>query len=351
MDKLILKHGSINIPAFFPDATRGAVRCVCPADLKACHVEGLVMNTFHLMEKPGRSVVKAMGGLHKFTGWSGPILTDSGGFQVFSLLRENPKAGEINEKHVAFNRENGKGRMILTPEQCIRSQFMYGADVMTCLDCCTHPDDSREANERAVDITVKWAKRCKDEYTRLLDISGKDDRPLLFGIIQGGGDFNLRRECAGALKDIGFDGYGFGGWPMDSGGEYITDILAYTAGLMPDGKIKYAMGIGKPEGVRLCHKMGYNLFDCVIPTREARHHRLYVFNDEFYEYFYPLDDKYYRDARPVSNKCDCYLCENFSRAYLRHLLTVDEPLGIRLSTIHNLRFYTMLTEALRRGDY
>ena len=334
---------SIQLPAFFPDATRGVVRCVDAQDLAETKVPGLVMNTYHLLSRPGPSTVKALGGLHTFSGFKGPILTDSGGFQVFSLIRENDKFGEIRSKEIIF-RPDGKKKIVFTPEKCIQAQFAYGSDIIMCLDYCTHPDDPAEVNRRSVDITIKWAKRCKDEYNRLVSDKHK---PLIFGIIQGGRDYKARKECAEALIDIGFDGFGFGGWPLDSEGRLTEDILEYTASVMPDHLPKYAMGLGKPEGIVACHKMGYNLFDCVIPSREARHNRLYVFNDDFYEYFYPLDDIHRRDPRPVSDVCDCHCCKNYSRGYLRHLLNIGDALGLRLATIHNLRFYTMLMERLQ----
>ena len=376
MDILSLPHGNIPLPAFFPDATRGAVRCTDISDLCGCRVEGLVMNTYHLMMKPGRTVVKSLGGLHQFTGWDRPILTDSGGFQVFSLIRENNKFGEITPSRIIFRPENGE-KIILTPEKCIQSQFAYKSDIMMCLDYCTHPDDPYEINKKSVEITINWAERCKNEYMKLLAENKKTtsrfdkpfeitdsavSRPLLFGIIQGGGDKALRKECAEALTEIGFDGFGFGGWPLDSNGKLVIDILEYTASLMPDFSIKYAMGLGKPENIVICNIIGYNLFDCVIPTREARNNRLYVYSDmfetpgdmdrrslsgNFYEFFYPLDEKYIRDNKPVSKICDCLLCKNYSRAFLRHLLVTGDSTGSRLATIHNLRFYTMLTEALR----
>lgn len=360
LTEIILPHGSVKLPAFFPDGTNGVVRCLDSKDLENCQVNGLVMNTYHLMTKPGQSVIKALGGLNDFINWKRPIITDSGGFQVFSLIRENSKFGEIQPEQIVFRLDNKK--VILTPEKCIQSQFAYSSDIMMCLDYCTHPDDSLEIHKKAVDITIKWAKRCKDEYTRTLNNSAKkytNGRPLLFGIIQGGGNFELRKECADALIDIGFDGFGFGGWPLNNDGELIEDILEYTASLMPDNLVKYAMGLGKPEGIAACVKMGYNLFDCVIPTREARHNRLYIFSEEyasaadidvesdFYKYYYLLDDKYRRDSRPVSSICDCYCCKNYSRAYLRHLNIIGDSLGNRLATIHNLRFYTMLMEVLQ----
>jgi len=356
LNEIILPHGLVKLPAFFPDGTNGVVRCLDSADLENCGVNGIVTNAYHLMTKPGQSVIKSLGGLNNFINWKRPVITDSGGFQVFSLIRENAKFGEIQPEQIIFRTDNKK--TILTPEKCIQSQFAYGSDIMMCLDYCTHPDDSPEINKKAVDITVKWAKRCKDEYTRRIEQSPAN-RPLLFGIIQGGGSFELRKECADALINIGFDGFGFGGWPLNNSGELLEDILEYTAGLMPDNLIKYAMGLGKPEGIVACVKMGYNLFDCVIPTREARHNRLYIFNEDyksaddidvgssFYKYYYLLDDKYRRDSRPVSAICDCLCCKNYSRAYLRHLNIIGDSLGNRLATIHNLRFYTMLMEALQ----
>ena len=352
---LALPHGAVKLPAFFPDGTRAVVRSVDSRDLEGCGVSGIVMNAYHLTSNPGQSAVKALGGLNRFINWGRPILTDSGGFQVFSLIRENAKFGEIQDKQIIF-RQGGE-KIIFTPEKCIRAQFDYGADIMMCLDYCTHPDDPAEVNKKSVDTTVKWARRCKGEYDKIIASSkkydGKANRPLIFGIIQGGADKSLRKECAAALIGIGFDGFGFGGWPLDGKNNFAYDILEYTAGLMPDGLIKYAMGIGKPEEIAACAAMGYNLFDCVIPTREARHNRLYVYggglkpdSPDFYVYHYITDDKHRRDPRPVSDVCDCYCCKNYSRAYLRHLAVVGDSLAHRLATIHNLRFYTMLMDML-----
>ena len=289
---LILPHGTINLPAFFPDGTRGVVRSVDSLDLENCGVQGIVTNAYHLMSNPGQSVVKSIGGLNKFINWNRPILTDSGGFQVFSLIRENSKFGEIQDKQIIFRQDfvghdalgapcKKNEKIIFTPEKCIRAQFDYASDIIMCLDYCTHPNDSDEINRKSVDITIKWAKRCKDEYDKILETKKNKIRPLIFGIIQGGNDKILRKECADVLIDIGFDGFGFGGWPLDDKNNLTYDILEYTAKLMPDNLVKYAMGLGKPEEIIACLKMGYNLFDCVIPTREARHNRLYIFNEEY----------------------------------------------------------------------
>ena len=369
MTQLTLPHGTVQLPAFFPDGTRGVVRCVDATDLENCHVPGIVMNTYHLMTKPGATTVKAMGGLNKFTSWKHPIITDSGGFQVFSLIRENASFGEIRPNEIIFRRDGKK--TVLSPEKCIQSQLAYGSDILMALDYCTHPNDPYERQAESVDVTVRWGKKCMDTFEKHTGRRGGRPQPIvgggvpdapqpqLFGIIQGGNEKDLRKRCAEALLEMGYRGFGFGGWPLDEDGKLTEEILAYTAELIPDGMVRYAMGVGRPENIVVCARMGYTLFDCVIPTREARHNRLYVFNDEFespgdidlsrnfYRYHYILDDEHRRDARPISKICDCLACKNYSRAYIRHLVSIGDSLGHRLATMHNLRFYTMLMEQLR----
>jgi len=365
IDTLSLNHGNVSLPAFFPDGTYGTVRCVDSEDLLRCQVPGLVMNGFHLLSKPGVSVLRQFKGLNAFSGWERPILTDSGGFQVFSLIRQNSKFGEVRRNELIFRPDGGNEKKILTPEKSIQFQFACGSDIMMCLDYCTHPEDSYEVNKLSVDITIEWGIRCKREYEKQLFARkiSHEKRPLLFAIIQGGGYRDLRKRCADELIKIGFDGFGFGGWPVASDGNLIDDILGYTASLMPDDKVKYAMGLGKPDGIIKCVKMGYSLFDCVIPTREARHNRLYVFNDDSggnlkdglrvnpfdYSHYYILDDKHIRDDSAVSKICDCLTCKKYSRAYLHHLYKIGDSLAYRLATIHNLRFYTMLMEKIREN--
>ncbi|MEZ3426015.1 MAG: tRNA guanosine(34) transglycosylase Tgt [Lachnospiraceae bacterium] len=353
--ELATNHGIVMLPAFFPDGTYGVVRCIDSHDLTKCKIPGVVMNSYHLLTKPGIRAIKSLNGLHNFANWNNPILTDSGGFQVFSLIRENPKNGEIRKNEIIF-RPNGNGKKnILNPEKCIQSQFTYGSDIMMCLDYCTHPDDSYETNVFSVEVTINWAKRCKAEYENQLRIRkiSEQKRPLLFAIIQGGSYPELRRKCAEELIKIGFDGFGFGGFPVESNGNLSEDILKLTAELMPDDKPKYAMGLGKPEGIIKCINWGYNLFDCVIPTREARHNRLYVYNNEDtfdYHYYHILDDEHINETEAISDYCDCYTCRNYSRAYLYHLYKVGDSLGYRLATIHNLRFYSMLMERIKRSS-
>lgn len=363
MQCLDLVHGTIELPAFFPDGTYGAVRTIDARDLRESRVPGLVMNTYHLMSRPGVKAIRRLGGMHSFSGWPGPILTDSGGFQVFSLIRENPDYGEIRNQGIIFRPDLDQRKIIFTPEKCMQIQFACGSDIIMCLDYCTHPDDSEMITRLSVDTTIRWAKACRAEYDKLLasakpKCSGALQRPLLFAIIQGGNDKKMRRICAEALVDIGFDGFGFGGWPLDGEGRLVTDILAYTASLMPADKIRYAMGVGRPEEIVQCVQMGYNLFDCVIPSREARHNRLYVFrpdsagridlaSPDFYRHVYLQDEKHMRSDAPVSPLCDCHCCRNYSLAWLHHQFKTKDPAVFRLATIHNLRFYSRLMELIR----
>ena len=355
MKELITSVGPIPLPAFFPDATYGAVRAASFEDVYRSGLLGLEMNTYHLMTKPGAKLIKALGGLRGFTGYQGAILTDSGGFQLYSLIRENPEYGEIRENEIVF-RPDRREKMVYTPEKCIQAQFQLGSDILMALDLCTAPDDPEEVQRRSVELTVKWHARCKAEFEKLS--RGRASRPLLFGIVQGGADPTLRRECAERLEEIGFDGYGFGGWPLDAQGNLRRDVLQMAADAMPAGKLKYAMGLGKPEEIVELVGMGYRLFDCVIPTREARHNRLYAFlpgmatregvrAGGFYRHHYVLDEKYARDSRPVEEGCDCILCRQHSRAYLQHLVKSGDSGAMRLLTAHNLRFYGRLMELLR----
>ncbi len=358
MNYLDTRVGRIPLPAFFPDATHGAVRSAGFSAVYEAGLPGLEMNTYHLMSRPGPKLIKSLGGLHGFTGYRGVILTDSGGFQLYSLIRENPAYGEIREKEIIFRPDMGREKLTYTPEKCIQAQLQYGADIVMALDLCTDPADPLDVQRRSVELTVKWGKRCRDEFDRLT--ARMENKPLLFGIVQGGADRDLRRECADRLEEIGFDGYGFGGWPLTPEGTLWTDVLQMAADAMPDSKIKYAMGLGRPEEIVRLVDMGYDLFDCVIPTREARHQRLYVMNPEedtpdgvrrsdgrFFRHMYIMDDEYARDGSPVDSACDCELCRSHSRAYLQHLFKANDPQAMRLATAHNLRFYGRLMELLR----
>jgi queuine tRNA-ribosyltransferase len=353
-------HGPLRLPVYFPDATRGAVRTVDSRDLVACGVQGLVVNVFHLSTRPGVGLIKNAGGIHPFMNWQRPVASDSGGFQLMSMIRENPRYGTITQRGIHFSDVDAKrGKVLFTPERSIRLQYDLGADLMICLDDCPSPDASPEEVRAAVEQTIHWAKRCREEFDRLSRTRGKHrgPRPLLFGVIQGGYDKALRKQCADALLELEFDGFGFGGWPLTPEGDLAEEILAYTARLIPDHLPRFALGLGKPEHIVHCYRMGWRIFDCVLPSRDARHGRLYAFHaaspeavdlliPDFYHFVYVRDEKHKRDAGPVSGACDCLCCRDYSLAYLHHLFDVGDPLGLRLATLHNLRFYTQLLERI-----
>ncbi|MFC2029416.1 tRNA guanosine(34) transglycosylase Tgt [Chloroflexota bacterium] len=356
-------HGPLRLPAYFPDATRGVVRTVDSHDLETCGVQGLVVNVFHLSTRPGVGLVKRAGGIHAFMNWRRPIASDSGGFQLMSMVRENPKYGTITDRGIHFTDLDGnRDKVLFTPERSIRLQFDLGTDLMICLDDCPRPDASQAEVELAVERTIQWAGRCREEYDRLLSSrrDGSQPRPLLFGVIQGGYSRSLRERCARGLLPLGFDGYGLGGWPLTPEGELAAEILDYTAQLVPDDLPRFALGVGKPEHIVRCYQMGWRIFDCVLPTRDARHGRLYVFNaakleevdtlaGDFYHFVYVRDEKHTRQNGPVSAACDCPCCSNYSLSYLHHLFDIGDPLGLRLATMHNLRFYTQLLERITAG--
>ncbi|WP_297155821.1 tRNA guanosine(34) transglycosylase Tgt [Thermogemmatispora sp.] len=357
---LALPHGAVSLPAFLPDATHGVVRAVDSLDLEQCGVQALVMNTFHLMQRPGSSAVEAIGGLHALSGWRRPIVTDSGGFQAYSLIRQNARYGHLTEKGLAFQPEGATRRFLLTPEKSIQLQVSsYASDVVVCLDDCTHVDEPPSRQRESVERTIAWARRGKAEFVRLVEQKKlpPERRPLLFAVVQGGGDFALRRACAEALLEIGFDGFGFGGWPLDSEGQLLSEIVAWTRELIPARFPLHGLGIGHPLNVVACARMGYDLFDSAMPTRDARHARLYCFTEDpttssldsdgtWFSYVYLSDERLRRERRPVSAFCDCLCCSRYSLAYLHHLFKVNDALFLRLATIHNLRFMMQLMQRL-----
>ena len=360
---LDVPHGRLGFPLFMPDATFGVVRSVGSEDLKRCGVQAVVMNVFHLTQHPGSSVIRAFGGLHSFSGWGGPIVTDSGGFQAYSMVRRDPKLGSITNRGIVFRPEGSSRKFLLTPEKSARLQLSYDSDVVICLDECTHVSDPLQIQEESVARTISWAKRCKAEFERIVETKHKPKelRPLLFAVIQGGGSLELRRECAGQLLEIGFDGFGYGGYPLDSEGNLLTDTIKFTRELVPAEFPMIALGVGEPSNVVKCARMGYGLFDSSLPTRDARQGRLYAFNSGFfrrsegldrdlYSYLYIQDERHIKSREPVSPHCDCVTCSSYSRALLHHLFEMKDALYSRLATIHNLRFMTLLMERLK-GDF
>lgn len=342
------KHGTINFPAFFPDATHGCIKGLSSADVEKTGVSGVVVNTYHALVDGTVETIEKCGGINKFMKLSLPTISDSGGFQAMSLIRKSPKNGKITADGIKFKIDGRKRSISLTPELCIETQFKMGADIMMCLDDCTDPSESLKEQKLSVERTVDWAKRCKKEFS-LLSKSVKGKKPLLFAIIQGGDNKELRKECAEELIKIGFDGYAYGGWPVDGNGVFLEKMLKYCAKLMPSDKPKYAMGVGKPEDIVKCVKMGYDMFDCVLPTRDARHKRLYVSDikaSHGYKFLYFRAGKHATDMSPVSSSCKCDLCETHTKAYLYHLFKQGDSGAGRLATIHNLTFYSGFTKSL-----
>ncbi len=354
------RHSEIPLPAYLPDATFGVVRAVDSQDLLLAGVDALVMNTFHLMQKPGSSTIQSLGGLHSMSAWHKPIMTDSGGFQAYSLIRQNPKNGKLDDRGLTIYPEGAKRKFSLTPEKSIQLQISYGSDIVICLDDCTSPEDSPAEQRISVQRTIAWAKRCKQSYLQLIDQKKleEDQKPLIFAVVQGGKIPELRKECAEALLEIGFDGYGYGGWPIDAQGSLVVEMFALLRELIPPNYPLHALGVGHPENIVTSHSLGFDLFDSAMPTRDARHGRLYTFSQsnsdplttssrQWFSYLYIHDKRHIKSSQAVSALCDCQCCQNYSLAYLHHLFKMDDALYLRLATIHNLRFMTQLMERLR----
>jgi len=348
---LNLPCGQLSLPTFMPDATFGVVRSLDVNDLINCGVQAVVMNAFHLMQRPGSTVIRALGGLHGFSGWTRPIVTDSGGFQAYSLIRQNPKLGSITDKGIIFRRERSSHKIILTPEKSIQLQLGYDADVLICLDECTHVNDPYEVQQKSVERTISWAKRCKAEYERRAKQRRKPRgvRPLLFAVVQGGGCPELRKECAEALLEMGFDGFAYGGYPLDEEGRLLSETIKFTRELVPKGFPMIALGIGHPSNVLECLRTGYDLFDSSLPTRDARQGRLYRSDaHNTYGHIYIQDKKCIKRKEHISPNCDCLTCSRYSLGYLHHLFRIRDTSYLRLATIHNLRFITSLIEDFTR---
>lgn len=359
-------HGDIPTPFFMPIATRGAVKNLSVDDLEAIGADIILSNTYHLWLKPGDEIIRDAGGLHKFMNWNKPILTDSGGFQIFSL----GKFARFSEEGVEFKNPINGDKHLLTPEKSIQIQLNLGSDIIMCFDECIPWDCTYEYAKNSVDRTTRWARRCKDYFASKIDIK-KDVRPLLFGIAQGNKFDDLRKKSALDLREIGFDGYAIGGADTVHGThEEMMRTLKMALDYLPEDKPRYYMGAGKPEDIVEAVRMGVDMFDCVIPTRNARHGSLFNYqlsmNNEqlilqflnssissekkFYETIQITNSKYKNDFSPIDENCDCYACKNYSKAYIRHLIDIKESLGMKLSTVHNLHFYLKLMKILKDAN-
>jgi len=355
-------HGKINTPFFMPIATRGVVKGLTTQELRNLNTNIVLGNTYHLWLKPGLEIIKEAQGLHNFMNWQGPILTDSGGFQVFSL----GKFRKITEKGVWFSEPDSGKKHFLSPKKSINIQLTLGSDIIMVLDECPPWPSSKKFVMEAVKRTTLWAGICKEYFDKILK-SRKDitrtKKPLLFGIVQGGIHRDLRVKSAKELLKIGFDGYAIGGVAVGEPRKYLEKVLECAIPLLPEDKPRYLMGLGRPEELIDSICSGIDMFDCVIPTREGRHGKLFIRNkkyfwlgekkkftykpEEIYETMNIGREEFKKDLRPVDPKCDCYLCQNYSRAYLRHLFKIGDLLAPRLAAQHNLRFYLEMIERMR----
>ena len=337
---LSTSRGEVRTPAFMPVGTKGTVKALHPDEVRALGADIVLANTYHLHFRPGEHVVEDLGGIHAFSGWSGPVLTDSGGFQVFSL---RDTIAKLDDDGVTFRSVYDGAEARLTPEGVADIQRRLGADIAMCLDVCPPGDSRRDELERAVEITTIWARRQVDEPRA----AGQ----LRFGIAQGGAHPELRRRSIEEITALPFDGFALGGLAVGESKEEMLDCVEWAAALLPARRPRYFMGIGDPEGILEVVARGIDMFDCVLPTRTARTGSALTWEGRL-----NLRNAAYRaDPRPLSDDCDCPACERFSRAYIRHLVTQSEILGLRLLSLHNLRFVLDLTAraraAIERGAF
>ncbi|CAH9065574.1 tRNA guanosine(34) transglycosylase Tgt [Pseudoalteromonas sp. S3260] len=331
--RLIFDRGVIETPAFMPVGTYGTVKGMTPDEVKATGAQICLGNTFHLMLRPGTEIIKQHGDLHDFMNWDFPILTDSGGFQVFSLGAMR----KITEEGVMFQSPVNGDQIMMSPEKSMEVQRDLGSDIVMIFDECTpYPATEKEAKD-SMELSLRWAKRSKE---------GHGDNPsALFGIIQGGMYPELRAQSQAGLEEIGFDGYALGGLSVGEPKHEMINILDHCAYKMPENKPRYLMGVGKPEDLVESVRRGIDMFDCVMPTRNARNGHLFITTG-----IIKIRNAVHKtDTGPLDPECDCHTCKNYSRAYLHHLDKCNEILGARLNTIHNLRYYQRVMEGLRNA--
>lgn len=334
LGKIHTPHGEIETPIFMPVGTRATVKAMTPEELKDINAQIILSNTYHLYLKPGHDIVEEAGGLHKFMNWDRPILTDSGGFQVFSLGNMR----KINEDGVEFKSHIDGSKHFITPEKSIEIQNALGSDIMMAFDeCVSYPSDWHYVKD-SMERTTRWAKRCKDA-------NKNPDRQAIFGIIQGGMYKDLREQSARELLELDFPGYAVGGLSVGEPADILMQVLDYTVPLMPANKPRYFMGAGSPDYLIELAIRGIDMADCVLPTRIARNGTVMTSRGKVVI----RNAKHKRDFTPLDPECNCYACKNYSKAYIRHLFNVDEILGARLATIHNLHFLIKLMEDLRES--
>ncbi len=333
-------RGMINTPAFMPVGTQGTVKAMSPEELKDMGAEIILCNTYHLYLRPGHEIIHQIGGLHKFINWSGPILTDSGGFQVYSLS----SLRKIYEEGVEFRSHVDGSLHFLSPEKAMEIQAMLGSNIAMAFDECTPYPAEYDYAVKSLELTTRWARRCK-EFLSSHQPSAISHQPFLFGIIQGGMYNDLRKRSLEELIEIGFDGYAAGGLSVGEPKEEMYEIIEFIAPLMPEDRPRYLMGVGDLIDVLVAVENGFDMFDCVMPTRNARNGTLFTSRGRISI----KRTEFKSDPNPLDPDCDCYTCRNYTRAYLRHLFLSKEILSMRLNTIHNLYFYLDFFRKMREA--
>ncbi len=366
------RKGEIRTPCFMPIATKGAIKTISAEEIRLLGPDIILGNTYHLMLRPGSEEIKKLGGLHSFMDWDKPILTDSGGFQVFSLAHIR----RLKIDGVTFNSHIDGREYFLSPEKSIEIQMNIGSDIMMVLDECVKLPAEREYLEKSVEVTTTWARRCKSFFRKQFDGMNsvnqvnqvnqlnQPNKPLLFGIVQGGLEQDLREKSASDLIKIGFDGYAVGGLSVGETEQQMCSVLDYLCEKLPADKPRYLMGVGYPHQIVEAVRRGIDMFDCVIPTREARHGRLFYWNPEFFsggknllellensrEFYKTINirnEEFKFDLTPINSDSKFPELRNYSRAYLRHIFSVEDPLAQRLASLNNLEFYLSLMEKIR----
>jgi len=333
--KLVTNHGEVNTPIFMPVGTNAAVKAMSSEELLSLGTEIILANTYHLYLRPGQEIIKLGGGLHKFMHWSKPILTDSGGYQIYSL----GAIRKISEEGVKFQSHFDGSYHMFAPELSTNLQLSFGSDVIMVLDECPGYPCSYDAANQALERTTRWAKRSQKAYLE----EEKENKGILFGIVQGSTYEDLRKKSIEQLKELEFSGYAIGGLSVGEPKSVIYEVLSFTAPFLPLNKPRYLMGVGFPEDILEAVEQGVDMFDCVIPTRHARTGTVFTRHG-------PLvvrNAKYAKDFLPLDEECHCYACQNYSRAYIRHLINVGEILGYRLNTLHNLHFILKFLQDIR----
>lgn len=336
--RIVTAHGMVNTPVFIPVGTQATVKTLSPKELEEAGVELILSNTYYLFLRPGVQIIEKAGGLHKFMGWNKPIISDSGGYQVFSLA----DLRKISEEGVEFQSHIDGAKHFLSPEKIIEIQISLASDIIMCFDDCTLYPCEKDYARQSMELTLKWARRCKEEFSHR---RSSPNSQWLFGIIQGGMYKDLRERSALETIEIGFEGYAIGGLSVGEPQDLRNEILEFTTPLLPEDKPRYLMGIGEPQELWEAVEKGIDMFDCAMPTRNARNGQVFTSRGKVVI----KNAQYKEDFGPLDQECECYTCRHFSRAYLCHLFRAGEILALRLNTLHNIHYMVKLFKQIRQA--